>query len=627
MKKSLIPLLASFFFYLVSPAQQVIYVDIANNTGYEDGTPTHPFNTILEGLQLSLNGDSLAIASGTYAEDTLVVRHCVRIAGKGRASTTLNGSFMLSSKLDTLPVLIKDLWCRNIMHNDSGYTMTPLTIRDCGLKVLDDHTAAVGETGRIRVSGCIVTDSIHIESATCAARREVIDCETGGLWISSASSQGNIRVSGNQVNGCLRVSTISKSDTVFLTENTVTDSLVLTSVASDFDVITENTVGNCLRTHAVAHSGFEISGNLIQNGSLMTTYTALSYSQIKENVILNGGINFKSVAGDIFILENQINSGGPGDGIRFLTTAGGIIGNNTVHLPYSPPSGLPFEWDTVSVCGIRVHSTSFGGMRGNTITGGAYGVYLSAVSSKDFDLNEIADAHYGVYLRSVSGSADSNRVENCIADGIILDYPPEYADTNSIRLNYNVIRNNGGHGIRTKGNCPMGRLDEPGTGFNVIKDNGGYDLYVETPATFVDTIWAQNNQWTHSTAYEAGMSDIYDAADDPSKALVMYTPLQPAGIETCSATAFRIVPNPSTGVFRITGSFAVTGSMTGTGDQIQSVELTDMSGKIVYTSGALNPLQIDSGNTKVDISNLRPGVYCISIITREQKLTQKIIKY
>jgi hypothetical protein len=54
---------------------------------------------------------------------------------------------------------------------------------------------------------------------------------------------------------------------------------------------------------------------------------------------------------------------------------------------------------------------------------------------------------------------------------------------------------------------------------------------VETPSSFVDTIWAQNNEWSHSTEEEIGLLDIFDRLDDSGKALVYFTPVLSFGVK------------------------------------------------------------------------------------------------
>ncbi|MFC1572241.1 hypothetical protein ACFL6M_01455 [Candidatus Eisenbacteria bacterium] len=45
-----------------------IYVDHANQSGYEDGTPAHPFNTVTEGHFAAMAGDTIIIRVGDYPE-------------------------------------------------------------------------------------------------------------------------------------------------------------------------------------------------------------------------------------------------------------------------------------------------------------------------------------------------------------------------------------------------------------------------------------------------------------------------------------------------------------------------------------------------------------------------------
>jgi hypothetical protein len=615
MKKSYFLLFVFLCTFNITIAQKTIYVDASNNTGYQNGTQENPYSSVKKALLASQNGYSISIAKGVYNEDTLLIDKCVSVNGKGHSATIVNGTFILSFKLDTLPVLVRNLWCRNVMHSDSGYTKTPLTIMECGLQVLNNYTPSVSETGRILLKNCIVEDSIYIQSASCSAKREVINCESGGgLWVSSTSSQGLIRLEGNKVAGNLDVRTTAKSDTIFIQNNTVSGSLNVLSTASDPDVISDNTIGNGVRLKAVAHNGFLFSGNHVQNGSLSATYTALSESIIGNNVFSNGGINFKATSGAIAIKENEIQTDGSVAGIKFKTTAGGYLEDNTITLPYFEPSGLPFEDDTASVCCINVRSVAFGGMKGNRISGGAYGVYLSAIASNEFDRNGIEYSHIGLYLKSVSGDVDSNRVENCRGDGMILDYQPERADTNSIRLNYNIIQNNGGHGIRTRGNCPMGKLDVPGTGFNIIKNNGGYDLYVETLTSFVDTIWAQNNEWTHSTEEEIGRWDVFDKNDDHTRAIVIFSPIMSTGVKEITINELVVYPNPTYGNFQIS-DFKFQ-------NKKYQVEILNLNGRVLENF----ELTTETGNPEFDIGHLKPGVYFVRLYNHNQTVIGKVVK-
>jgi hypothetical protein len=46
---------------------QTVYVDTSNNTGIENGTKQHPFNTVEEGIAGSKTGDTIFVKNGTYS--------------------------------------------------------------------------------------------------------------------------------------------------------------------------------------------------------------------------------------------------------------------------------------------------------------------------------------------------------------------------------------------------------------------------------------------------------------------------------------------------------------------------------------------------------------------------------
>ena len=67
-----------------------IYVDAGNTSGIEDGTKTHPFNTIAEGIDVVAPGKSVIVSAGTYNEQ-LVVNKGITLQGAGKESTFING--------------------------------------------------------------------------------------------------------------------------------------------------------------------------------------------------------------------------------------------------------------------------------------------------------------------------------------------------------------------------------------------------------------------------------------------------------------------------------------------------------------------------------------------------------
>jgi hypothetical protein len=253
----------------------------------------------------------------------------------------------------------------------------------------------------------------------------------------------------------------------------------------------------------------------------------LGTSFIESNELLNGGIEINGVSAQVYIRKNIISSDGSVTGINFTSVAGGRIDSNTVTLPYITPTGAPPEYDSAAICALRIKSIAFGGLYNNLLEGGNYAVYLTAVASQIVH-NSITDSDRGVYVDGVACRIDSNSVTNCADDGMIFSNIEEFKNLNilkpgnGIRLNSNLIKNNGGNGIRLRGDFVV--LGTDTSGYNDIRDNAGYDLYVEVPKTLTDTIFAKNNHWTHITESEISEFDIYDQNDDTTLALVIFTP-------------------------------------------------------------------------------------------------------
>ena len=68
-----------------------IYVDAANTTGVEDGTQTHPFNSIIEGIDAVAPGKSVIVDVGTYKEQLIIARS-ITLRGASRDNTFITGS-------------------------------------------------------------------------------------------------------------------------------------------------------------------------------------------------------------------------------------------------------------------------------------------------------------------------------------------------------------------------------------------------------------------------------------------------------------------------------------------------------------------------------------------------------
>ena len=71
--------------------------------------------------------------------------------------------------------------------------------------------------------------------------------------------------------------------------------------------------------------------------------------------------------------------------------------------------------------------------------------------------------------------------------------------------------------------------------------------------------------------------------------------------------------NPSNGIFNIAlGTIQPTG-----------IEVYDLTGKIVYKQ---NEITVANFETKIDVSNVSPGIYFVKIMNNDQATVKRIIK-
>lgn len=538
-----------FLFFNIKLEAKTIYVDNSNISGYEDGSAQFPYNTIEEALAVAVNADTIKVAAGNYQDTSILIPQSVTIIGADQDSTFIEGKLVLSSKLPPAPVRIENLYCWNIQRGDSGLTRAPLTISNCSLQGLSDFIGYVDSTSIFRVLNTKVEGDISLVYSSCSGTIEISDCQSDSVYLDVRASGKNIWIKNNKVSGVLRILTRSQKDTIHVEGNEIKDSLVITSVSSNSNFVKGNTIGNSFRMFAVAQRGDFILNNKIIDGNFSNTFIA-GTSVIDSNELLNGGMIINGVAADLVIIRNNINPPNTQTGIDFTSRSGGRIDSNTITLSYIPATGIPPEDDTMAVCGIRVKSRSFQGLSDNQIEGGCYGIYLNVVSSHETKGNSIENADRGIFFETVSGQLEDNTVQDCANDGMILRAHREYGDSNSILVSKNKILNNGGHGIRLKSNANLG-YDT--SGFNIIRGNAGYDLYLETPDTLFDTIYAQNNTWTNAIKGDIEQFDIYDQRDDTSLALVIFEPFITGVKEELpiSTTDLQLFPNPFKSKFQM----------------------------------------------------------------------------
>ena len=133
------------------------------------------------------------------------------------------------------------------------------------------------------------------------------------------------------------------------------------------------------------------------------------------------------------------------------------------------------------------------------------------------------------------------------------------------------------------------------------------------------SIASESNEvtFTWSTPGHQGMSvKTRNECGDSELSLLDVTVQESAtGLAELKGNDLRIYPNPTSDYLTVKGQ----------NEQLNAsiVSLTDMSGKLVY----LHKIELEITNNEfvMDISNLHPGIYIVSIKTNDLFLTKKLI--
>jgi hypothetical protein len=73
------------------PSSNIIYVDLANVSGYEDGSSANPYNTVTEGHFAAVSGDQIIIRAGDYSE-SVTLSTAVTVISEGGTVTIGEGA-------------------------------------------------------------------------------------------------------------------------------------------------------------------------------------------------------------------------------------------------------------------------------------------------------------------------------------------------------------------------------------------------------------------------------------------------------------------------------------------------------------------------------------------------------
>lgn len=475
------------------PGVGIVYVDNTNNTGIEDGTLAHPYNTLDE---------ALTDATGRYIGTGGTARYVYIFRGDGTARGMDLGNYTLVDNAV--------LWGSGY---NGGYNGVPVL----GYPVVDDTVSNIIVLGNNNtVMGLEITDGANgifgsnISQATIT--HNFITGNGNGIYLENYGVNSGWNISGNKI-------TLNTGSGIYLNNG---------------DPIEETLLSN------VNISGNEIKGN--SHGVYIDNYMPISNvnitgNDISENGVLNSGIHIENYgdASNFNISGNLIN-GNTGPGVYLYNDINALADNFSIS--GNTISGNTGEGIRIENYDSTIHDFTFAG---NTISGNDRGIYVksedqpsegTSIYNFKFTGNSITDNNReGIYVKNKYGSIANNFAftNNAITrngyDGIRIWN--DEASASGFTFANNTITGNYGAGIYLENNSGDGEtelfgfpLPDGDSGFlygmfnfnisdNIIMGNSGtrsgIDIYNDG---FLEDFAISNN--TISNNFGAGI-DIYNS--------------------------------------------------------------------------------------------------------------------
>lgn len=590
---------------LVSGAfgQQSIYVAASNNTGIEDGTIQHPYNTIEEGVAVATAGSIIMISAGNYFPDStwnefdnaLYVKPGIALTGGGMANTIIHGVIVdwdqgnLSCTIDSINFLE--------YHFARGPSQGPFDqqniIRNCRANLIEvSHSAGtlVNDTTPGPIYGFLIENN---------------DLGEGGIQFAQGSGVANNTI---QNNTCGTILMYSGAGYTYLLDNNDIQYGIIDASGVCKTTISNNRIYNGCIIDKSGSNSYGIEDQFIE----FNTITCNENSPLFQDEDAKAAIIARPTS--VTIRNNTITCSGMVYGI--YSKSGGpfhVINNNIQTEEAFQPATDPDE----AVCGIYTKA-GWGYVTGNIIYGGQIG-YYSKAGTVDFSGNEISGAYIG-FLSSGAEEVHHNSIKNCHGDGMIM-----YGLRGPVHNN--VVKDNEGSGIHViRPDIDLGGGNFNGPGNNIITGNGNFDLYIDCQSTGNPVLYAKYNVWDHTDAAEIMQYDIRDASDSTGLLSVEIIPLGYLGMDELWSQGDEerfvvdVFPNPTRGIVNLR-SFDICW-------QAASAELINLYGNLIEfcPPGTLKTCET-SGTFELDLSKNPNGIYFLRFYFDNQIIVKKILKF
>ena len=443
---------------------KTIYVDDDNTNGPWDGSLEHPYQLIQDGIDVSVDGDSIYVFNGTYRE-ILSISRSIALQGENPQITIIDGM------VDGNAINIFSDYVRI-----NGFTIT-------------NTTYPPYETYQgiflSNVNHCTISENIIFSTENGIALTNSSDTTiTGNIM---RNNNLGILLSGSSDNTITRNTIFDNGCGIFLWSSLYTmiaSNIIMDNGAGIFlrgvsshNMIIENTIADNLGIGIkleLDSSDNTIAGNTIGNNSLGGIWLYTSNTNISDNIFYSNGITFWGSTEEEWVshtIENNVANDKP---IRYYKnmhhvnvpsdTAQVILANcnnctienlnlSTVNagiqLGFSADATITANTITDNNNGaIMLTSSSDSMIEGNIINNNFFGITLSYSSDIIIADNTITDSHgEGIYLYY---SSDTMITGNNIGNnfyGLFLAYSSKNMITN------NIITDNNATGISLEQEC------------------------------------------------------------------------------------------------------------------------------------------------------------------------------
>lgn len=503
---------------------QIVYVDIKNISGIEDGTSQHPYNSLEEGMQMATAGQTLLVMNGNYTPSGsfLYLKPGVRISGESKINTVILGE-LRDTFNSSLPVKIEKITFTDFSFNRpaliNGQIPEQSTISECKCKNIliyhrggfaDQSYSNPGPIPYFYITANEVAETIRFGhgSGLIVGENVISGNKAGSIGLAhgvikftqAAPMPASIyRIENNDVTGDIFFQQGSGLNIPISVHNNKARSLQIASGGGFSYLITNNVLQEGYFDRGGAN-WTTFSNNTIVDGRIADSSGGPG-DEVEDAVIENNSIFYRYQAGkgeevisvtahSVTLKNNTITGEGPVSGVRLSSGTPTNLTGNKIKLNNGAPVQNTFGVYTVS---------GKGEVTGNEISGGWYG-YYSASGAHVFGDNVIKNCHHGLFSKGTE-EVKNNLITGCSGHGMIL---------NGIRgpVSGNTVTNNDSTGIWVIKTTDIGGGHFNGPGKNILRGNGYYDLRISSVTTTADTLYIDHNTWDHDTIADILKYDI-----------------------------------------------------------------------------------------------------------------------